>query len=153
MIDFSSSRSVDTVYIHLFYIFDSLFKYQRSRVRQLSDYSLSSLLIVKTKTRLYAWLESRTDFYNTKRENFFSVFLQNKMPDCLTCASSIDGDNQSFEIQSNNEIQNALCKHFWFDVSSSINAPSDISKNFKKFFPLGSPVSEEYHLLSMLEQD
>ncbi|XP_062700780.1 zinc finger protein 658B isoform X2 [Aedes albopictus] len=39
----------------------------------------------------------------------------NKMPDCLTCASSIDGDNQSFEIQSNNEIQNALCKHFWFD--------------------------------------
>ncbi|KXJ73865.1 transcription factor grauzone-like isoform X2 [Aedes albopictus] len=36
------------------------------------------------------------------------------MPDCLTCAKSIDCDDQSFEIRTNKEIQNALCKHFWF---------------------------------------
>ncbi|XP_001648712.2 PR domain zinc finger protein 5 [Aedes aegypti] len=36
------------------------------------------------------------------------------MPDCLTCAKSVEGDAKSFAICSNKEIQNALCKHFWF---------------------------------------
>ncbi|KXJ74164.1 hypothetical protein RP20_CCG014252 [Aedes albopictus] len=36
------------------------------------------------------------------------------MSDCLTCAKSIGCDDQSFAVGANQEIQNALCKHFWF---------------------------------------
>nr|XP_029733254.1 transcription factor grauzone-like [Aedes albopictus] len=39
------------------------------------------------------------------------------MSDCLTCAKSVEGKEQSFEIESNKEIKNALCKHFWFEES------------------------------------
>ncbi|XP_021693802.1 transcription factor grauzone [Aedes aegypti] len=36
------------------------------------------------------------------------------MPHCLTCAKSVGYDDQSFAIGTNKDIQNALCKHFWF---------------------------------------
>nr|XP_019533154.2 PR domain zinc finger protein 5-like [Aedes albopictus] len=36
------------------------------------------------------------------------------MSDCLTCAKSIGCGDQSFAVGANQEIQNALCKHFWF---------------------------------------
>ncbi|XP_021693778.1 zinc finger protein 91 [Aedes aegypti] len=36
------------------------------------------------------------------------------MPDCLTCAKPGDGNDQPLAVDARKDIQNALCKHFWF---------------------------------------